>query len=332
MPNRITILGTSYDIIDSRDNIPLVDSFVMTNKLAEYHGHGEARLYVGAQQEGEILDFFEGLNEAYAIMLKADLRNFLDESKFEYLAPIQSYRPTRQSLADRYAAYLQAVSLLPDRLEFTFANATGADDLSRYYIRSEAAVWKLMRKIALSKISSLSILKLCEVGGDEFIYYFIISIDQNYNTDNHPSSVANMEDEVRADLSTNDRQKAIIIQARIGQGKFRDGVLEQIEACPITGVQDPRLLIASHIKPWRLSDNNEKVDPNNGIMLTPTYDKLFDLGLITFEDDCTMLISPLVSEDVRERLDLRPGVQYRFEVRGRLGYLLWHRQNRFRRL
>ena len=86
-------------------------------------------------------------------------------------------------------------------------------------------------------------------------------------------------------------QKKQIIQARVGQGLFRLN-LEKIESrCRVTNLSDRRLLIASHIKPWRDSTNKERLDGNNGFLLSPHVDKLFDRGWISFSDDGLLLVS-----------------------------------------
>ena len=67
--------------------------------------------------------------------------------------------------------------------------------------------------------------------------------------------------------------------------------------CPFTYITDIHLLVASHIKPWTVSDEKEKVDPYNGYMLSPLYDRLFDKGYITFTDDQRILISNRISQE-----------------------------------
>ena len=74
-----------------------------------------------------------------------------------------------------------------------------------------------------------------------------------------------------------------LIKARLGQGSFRQNVLEQYPSCPLTGLDIQPLLIASHIKPWSVCNNNERLDPFNGLMLAPNIDALFDSGLISVE-------------------------------------------------
>ena len=48
--------------------------------------------------------------------------------------------------------------------------------------------------------------------------------------------------------------------------------------CCLCGVDDDALLVASHIKPWAKSDEHEKLDLDNGLLLCPNHDKLFDLA------------------------------------------------------
>lgn len=98
-----------------------------------------------------------------------------------------------------------------------------------------------------------------------------------------------------------DTQRLQLAKARVGQGLFRSRVMLVDPRCRVTGVEDARLLIASHIKPWRDSDNAERINGFNGIMLSPHIDALFDERLITFEDDGRMQIHPSLSSNVLDR-------------------------------
>lgn len=84
-------------------------------------------------------------------------------------------------------------------------------------------------------------------------------------------------------------QKKQLIDARIGQGKFRSDVEEIEKCCRLTHINDKSFLIASHIKPWKDSDDEEKLDGNNGLLLSPHVDKLFDKGYISFSDEGKIL-------------------------------------------
>ena len=86
-------------------------------------------------------------------------------------------------------------------------------------------------------------------------------------------------------------EKLQLVKARRGQGLFRSRV-ELIEnACRITGVSEKAHLRASHIKPWRDATDSEKLDGNNGLLLAPHVDHLFDRGYITFDDDGRLITS-----------------------------------------
>lgn len=95
------------------------------------------------------------------------------------------------------------------------------------------------------------------------------------------------------------------IRARRGQSLFRFRVFQIERACRLTGVTNPDLLIASHIKPWRLcATTHERLDGANGLLLTPHVDRLFDRGLLGFADDGTVLRSPALPAGDLERLGL----------------------------
>ena len=89
-----------------------------------------------------------------------------------------------------------------------------------------------------------------------------------------------------------------LVKARRGQGVFRQRVAGIEARCRLTGVDAPEYLRASHIKPWRKSDDREKLDGSNGLMLAPHVDMLFDSGLISFENDGTLIVSSKVEPRV----------------------------------
>lgn len=121
-----------------------------------------------------------------------------------------------------------------------------------------------------------------------------------------------------------------LINARRGQGEFRNGVLERYPQCPICGVDMPELLIASHIKPWcDCNDDNERLDQHNGLMLAPNIDALFDSGLITFESDGKIRISKRLSEENLFRLGISPDAVLEIHPDSEK-YFEWHRNKVFK--
>ena len=93
------------------------------------------------------------------------------------------------------------------------------------------------------------------------------------------------------------KEKDVIIKQRINQRSFRSIILANYnEKCAISGICIPQLLIASHIKPWS-DDVNNRLNPTNGICLSPLYDKAFDKGYIGVRPyDYTVVISKELKE------------------------------------
>lgn len=90
-------------------------------------------------------------------------------------------------------------------------------------------------------------------------------------------------------------ERSGLVLSRVGQGAYRKSIINRWEnKCAVTGFTDPRILIASHIHPWRDSNNDERLDVSNGILLSPTYDALFDRHLITFENSGKIVLSDRV--------------------------------------
>lgn len=106
-------------------------------------------------------------------------------------------------------------------------------------------------------------------------------------------------------------ERVELIKARVGQGIFRRKVLARYDhRCILSGIDMPRLLIASHIKPWATSSNTERLQADNGLCLSPAYDRLFDIGLITFTDKGQLRISSQLTRENAERLRLTSGEIY----------------------
>jgi hypothetical protein len=134
---------------------------------------------------------------------------------------------------------------------------------------------------------------------------------------------------VREDTHLPDTDRQAIVMARRGQGLFKERVMRIERACRITGVTQPEHLRASHCKPWRDATNEERLDGENGLLLTPNADHLFDRGFIGFDDNGDTLVSPVAHQEslVRMGIDLdRPRNVGRF-TEGQRRYLDFHREN-----
>ena len=100
----------------------------------------------------------------------------------------------------------------------------------------------------------------------------------------------------RTDIGPTTKQQLVL--SRRGQGIFKSNVRLNESKCRVTGITDPRLLIASHIKPWSKSSDLEKLDGCNGLLLSPHVDRLFDKGLLTFADNGDVIFSAYLGTSV----------------------------------
>lgn len=120
-----------------------------------------------------------------------------------------------------------------------------------------------------------------------------------------------------------------LVKARLGQGDFREDLLRFWRSCAVTGIASPDLLRASHIKPWRNSTNEERLDRFNGLLLLPQYDHLFDRGYITFDDDGRLIPSPAIVTLPADRLGVDMQARLRRLDDSHLPFLRFHREQVF---
>jgi putative restriction endonuclease len=124
-------------------------------------------------------------------------------------------------------------------------------------------------------------------------------------------------------------EKELIIRSRIGQSVFKKALLSTEKKCKLCGVSDERFLIASHTKPWSSSNNQERLDVNNGLLLCPNHDALFDKGFISFDDDGNILITDSLDEATKVFLNVSETMK--IGLNGiQKQYMKWHRENVYR--
>ena len=121
-----------------------------------------------------------------------------------------------------------------------------------------------------------------------------------------------------------------LVRARRGQGVFRSNVLLREEFCRVTGVNEPRHLKASHIKPWRDATDAERLDGANGLLLSPHIDHLFDEGYITFSGAQQLVIVPEVRDKLLDAWGIDAAVRVGDFSREQHAYLDYHRVNVFK--
>ena len=112
------------------------------------------------------------------------------------------------------------------------------------------------------------------------------------------------------------------------QTKYRELLLAECPFCPITRISDERLLIASHIKPFSVSDDNEAYDSKNGFILSPLFDRLFDQGFISFDNKKNMMVSNWLSPQNQAHCQIKDGtyIQLLPLDEKREKYLEYHRK------
>lgn len=113
-----------------------------------------------------------------------------------------------------------------------------------------------------------------------------------------------LEEQVQSDTSVRETDREAIVRARCGQGIFKQRVSQIERRCRITGVENLTHLIASHCKPWRDSSNDERLNGENGLLLTPSIDHLFDRGFIGFENSGELIVSPVAHRPSLQRMGI----------------------------
>jgi putative restriction endonuclease len=138
-----------------------------------------------------------------------------------------------------------------------------------------------------------------------------------------------VETAIDSDAAIPQTEKTALIQARRGQGLFRDNVRSIERACRITRVERMEHLIAGHIQPWRDSSNEQRLDGENGLLLTPTVDHLFDKGFISFENTGQLIVSPVADPESLKRMGIDREARINFGAfsHGQRQHLEFHREN-----
>ncbi|MGC8525123.1 MAG: HNH endonuclease, partial [Acidibrevibacterium sp.] len=122
--------------------------------------------------------------------------------------------------------------------------------------------------------------------------------------------------------------KKALIDARIGQGEFREELEKRwSQACSLTGCKIREILRASQIKPWKDSSDKERLDAENGRLLTANLDAAFDRGLISFSDQGEMLVSDQLSEEQRAELGIPRPMRGKRPTQKQTTYLRFHRKH-----
>ena len=139
------------------------------------------------------------------------------------------------------------------------------------------------------------------------------------------------EAELQSRNDISETEKSQLIRARRGKSVFRSRVSLIELKCRITGLSSLIHLRASHIKPWRLSSAHEKLDGNNGLLLSPHVDHLFDRGYISFAANGSLLVSAQITSEILAAWNIEPNFNVGDFLPEQEIYFQYHRDNVFKR-
>ena len=283
---------TTLEVFENMMTVP--DCIVNTsNKLGA--GHGEAKFYIASKNEMRgFYDFRDDI--ACCFMLKKDLLTYMVAIKNEYTKPSQPYR-SAENLPQLWEERHEKVNKLPEVIEFKIQDQTQIQG-PRGYINSKDEGYELIRELSLPLVSYIYSEKVKIQG--EIKYYWRLFVDFEALADKQIEPLVFTYGKVKKKIKppkapSEDTKAKAIREARHGQGKYREQLIGQVRYCPITKITDERILIASHIKPWSVSNDKEKIDPYNGYLLSPMFDKLFDKGFMTFTSKRRIKLSDAIS-------------------------------------
>ena len=282
---------------------------VAKNKLGG--GHGEAKFYIAPKDI--MRDFYGGKGfKATCFLLKADLIAYMEAIKNEYLEPSQEYAG-KEELPILWQKRMDMINGLDEAIYFDIYDQEQIAG-PRGYVNSEDFGYKIIREIALPLVSYIYAERIQMRDGYKFYWRLFVDFDAIWERKNGPLvfNYGKSEAEEGELITDGDSEKVKEIKqnlrkVREGQTRYREKLLEQCPFCPFTMISDERLLIASHIKPWAASNDEEKIDPYNGFVLSPLYDKLFDKGFITFTKTRRVVISNYIAPYQWKRIGLNGG-------------------------
>ncbi|MCL2513897.1 MAG: HNH endonuclease, partial [Oscillospiraceae bacterium] len=258
---------------------------------------------------------------------KKGLLDYLYSVEFEYKNPSQDYR---NEIKNSWQNYVDELQNYDDVIHFNvFRNNDDRNKniTSRFYIKSTDKIYDFFRRIAIPNMSSVLIQKVL-VNSEVQLWFrlYLNDVGNEFDREIADESIEQIEN----DTTIKETEKQQIIKARIGQGEYRTSIIEKFKKCVITGVDDERVLIASHIKPWISSNNQERISQENGLLLSPTFDKLFDRGFISFRDSGVIMLSNHFSDGNFRLLGLSVGDKFNIHYSEKMKLFLdFHRDTIF---
>ena len=315
----------------------IVDSFVLYTKLKATTGSGEAWLYIGNDPDGMILNnFFSSLRKGNKYYFsKKNLISYIENAEHEYKNQINFFKKKnilgyRNDIYERYNLYKKKILSLKGDLYFKDMKER-IDVDGRFYIKPKVLnkdhPWNFIRNLALPQISEFKITK--ERMPENYNFHFELKFNvKNKDFFDHNSQFLidlNIED-IKKRHVEGSLEYERLTKARNGQGYFKEQILKRMDCCMITGSKE--ILEAAHIKPWARANDQEKIDGFNGMLLTPNCHKLFDKGLICFQNNGSIKKSNKINLKEFDKLIIEDKKFNRKPISNKKtqAYLGWHRK------
>ncbi|MCR5743291.1 MAG: HNH endonuclease [Lachnospiraceae bacterium] len=197
------------------------------------------------------------------------------------------------------------------------------------HIYSKEWGWEDDYKSKISENASINRSLNSEAVGRKNYWYYNVPIGVDETQSENLLKAAEIEEDIKK-LNLQGEDREAVVKARVNQNVFRDILLKKYKKkCCLCGVSSEELLIASHIKPWADSEPEERLSENNGFLLCPNHDKLFDKGYISFNDNGNILISEELNETDRMFMNVHDKMHVEV-TEGHRKYLEYHRDKVFR--
>ncbi|AVK84079.1 hypothetical protein C3943_11080 [Lysinibacillus sp. B2A1] len=158
-----------------------------------------------------------------------------------------------------------------------------------------------------------------------------VKISSNQTTNTKADYIHDFEQEMNELKVTpiEETEKEQIVKSRIGQSSFKKALLSFEKKCKLCGVSEEAFLIASHIKPWSISNHHERLDVDNGLLLCPNHNQLFDKGFISFLNNGQIVVSDSIDDNTRQFMHIQVTMKIKLTDRQKV-YMQWHLENIFR--
>jgi len=233
----------------------------------------------------------------------------------DYISDFYHYMVTEGRLAQKTSHdYIS-------RLKFLAANYVIDESLTDEVVKEILSAEEEKRKVR-NVYTSRKAISDFSAGLNKFLAF----INSDYYKRLHDSIINEIIQIEKSDTLQETEKKSLVL-SKIGQGRFRNDLIKYWGCCSVTGFSSTWMLVASHIKPWRDSNNSERLNVYNGLLLLPNLDKLFDKGYISFNLSGHVIYSNLLSKDDRRILFLQDDMKLLRVEAHHIPFLKYHNEN-----